>query len=149
VLSAAQFFENHKECFSATKYLTIHCRTRTSSQPYLGHNRKQWFDLFRAFCDVNALLVYDGPNGEISRSFQLNHGESATQRFPSLKQLTICTSSEYLGACAQFINARKYAGYPVHLFCLKKEQRPLATEVAISCEYWEAPWLRGSFRLRL
>ncbi len=102
----------------------------------------------KGLCNLSTFLVYDGPNGEISRFFfQINHGKSAIELFPSLKQLSIHTSSKYLAAYAQFINARRNAGYPVHLVRLGKG--PLATEVAISCEAWEAPWLWGSFRLRL
>jgi hypothetical protein len=147
VLSAAQFFHTHRTCFSATKYLTIHCRTPTSRQPHLGPDRIQWRRLFELFCNVNALLVYDGPHGEISRSFQINHGESVMELFPRLKQLSIHTSGRYHDACAPFINARRNVGYPVHLVRLGKG--PSATSVAISCEAWEAPWLYGSFRLRL
>jgi hypothetical protein len=147
VLSAAQFFYIHRTCFSTTKYLTIHCRTPASRQPHLGPDRVQWRRLFGLFCNVNALLVYDGPHGEISRSFQINHGESPMELFPRLKQLSIHTSGRYYGACAPFINARKTVGYPVHLVRLGKG--PSALEVAISCEVWEASWLYKSFRLRL
>jgi hypothetical protein len=146
VLSVAQFFYIYRRLFFTTRHLTIHCRTPTSRQPHPGLDRVQWRRLFGVFCNLNALLVYDGPHGEISRSFQINHGESATELFPRLKQLSIHTSGRYRDACAPFINARKNAGYPVHLVRLGKG--PSATEAAISCEVWEAPWLYGSFRLR-
>jgi hypothetical protein len=147
VLSAAHFFRIHRRCFSTTKYLTIHCRIPASRQQQLGPDHAQWRGLFREFRNVNALLVYDGPHGEISRSFQLNHGESALELFPRLKQLSIHTSGRYHDACAPFINARQKVGYPVQLVRLGKG--PSAMEVAISCEAWEAPWLYKSFRLRL
>lgn len=147
VLSAAHFFHIHRACFSTTKYLTIRCRMPASRQPHLGPDCVQWHRLFKQFCNVNALTVYDGSHGEISRSFQTNYGESVIEIFPMLKQLSIHTSGRYHDACATFINARKNVGYPVQLVRLGRE--PLATEVAITCEAWEAPWLWGSFRLRL
>jgi hypothetical protein len=144
VLSAAQFFHIHRTCFSTTKYLTIHCRTPTS---HLGPDRAQWRRLFGLFCNVDTLLVYDGPHGDISRSFHINHGESAMELFPRLKQLAINTPGRYRDACVAFINARKNVGYPVHLVRFGKG--PSAIEAAICCEAWEAPWLWKSFRLRL
>ena len=147
VLSAANLFYIHRTCFFATRYLTIHCRTPTSRQPHVELDRLPWRGLFAVFCNVNALLVYDGPQGEISRSFQINHAEPAMDLFPSLKQLSIHTTGKYYDACAPFINGRKHAGRPIHLVRVGKV--PLATSVAISCEAWEAPWLWGSFRLRL
>ena len=147
VLSAAQFFHIHRTCFFTTQHLTIRCRTPTSSQPNPGPDYVQWRQLFGLFCNVNSLIVYDGPHGEISRSFQMKQGESGSELFPSLKQLSIHTSGKYHGAYAPFINARKNGSYPVRLVRLGKG--PSAIEVAISCEAWETPWLWGSFRLRL
>lgn len=147
VLSAAQFFYIHRTCFFTTQYLTIRCRTPTSSQPHPGPDYVHWRRLFGLFFNVDALLVYDGPHGEISRSFQMNHGESGMELFPRLKQLSIHTSGGYNDVYAPFINARKNGSYPVRLVRLGKG--PSAIEVAISCEAWEAPWLWGSFRLRL
>ncbi|KAI0275819.1 hypothetical protein BGY98DRAFT_990019 [Russula aff. rugulosa BPL654] len=120
VLSAANLFYIHRTCFFATRYLTIHCRTPTSRQPHVELDRLPWRGLFAVFCNVNALLVYDGPQGEISRSFQINHGEPAMELFSNLKQLSIHTPGRYYDACAPFI-----------------------------IPAWEAPWLWGSFRLRL
>ena len=146
VQSAARFFTIYGTCFSTTKYLTIHCRMPTRKEPRVGPDREQWHELFQAFHNVNALFVYDGSNGEISRYFQMNRGNSPIELFPSLKQLSIHTQSKYhFDPYAQFVNARKSVGYPVHLAILG---RPSATKVAISCEAWEAHWLRGSFRLR-
>jgi hypothetical protein len=148
VLSAAQFFYIHRACFSTTKYLTIHCRMPASNQPHLGPNLVQWRRLFGVFCKVHTLLVYDGPHAEISRSFQINHGESAIVLFPNLKQLTVHTSTKYHSAWAPFVNAREHVRNPVHIVNLGGKG-PSAASMAISCEAWEAPWLWGSFRLRL
>ena len=147
VLSAAQFFYIHRTCFFTTKLLSVHCRMPASRQLQHGPDRVQWRRLFGLFCNVNALFVYDGSQGEISRSFQINHGESAIELFPRLRQLSIHTSGRYRDACAPFINARTNVGYPVRLVRLGKG--PSAIEAAILCEVWEAPWLYGSFRLRL
>ena len=149
VLSVAQFLDIHRTCFNTTKYLTIHCRIPGSLPvgPQVGPEHVPWRRLYGLLCNVNALLVYDGPHGEISRSFQINPRESAIKLFPRLKQLSIHTSSGYRDECAPFINARRNIGYPVHLVRIGKG--PTATQVAMDCEAWEAPWLWGSFRLRL
>jgi hypothetical protein len=147
VLAAAQFFYIHKKCFYTTKYLTIHCRFPSSLKPHLGPDRVPWRRLFGLFFNVNALIVYDGTHGDISRSFQMDPRESAIELFPRLKQLSIHTSGRYRDECAPFINARRNSGHPVHLVRVGKG--PSATEVAMICEAWEAYWLWGSFRLRL
>ena len=146
VQSAAQFFGIHRTCFSSTKRLTIRYRPHTSSpQRHPGPDPAQWGRLLREFPNVNALLVYDGPHGELSRPFQMYLGVSATELFPSLGQLSIQTSGVYRNACVQFVNDRN-DGFPVSLVHVGKA--PSASDVVISCEAWEAPWLLGSFRLR-
>ena len=67
--------------------------------------------------------------------------------FPSLKKFSINPPLKYHNTYAPFINARKLAGHPVHVYGVGNA--PLAVEVAIGCEAWEAHWLWGSFRLRL
>lgn len=147
VQSAAQFFGIHRACFISTRRLTIRYRPHTSSpQRHPGPDPAQWGRLLREFPNVNALLVYDGLHGELSRPIQTNLGESSTELFPSLRQLSIQTSGMYRDACVPFVNARKDGNY-VSLVHVGKA--PSASDVVISCEAWEAPWLWGSFRLRL
>jgi hypothetical protein len=147
VLSAARFFHIHSTCFFTTKHLTVHCRMPASLQPHLGPNREQWRTLFGQVCNVTSVNVYDGAYGEISRAFEINPGESALELFPRLNQLSIHTSAKLLDVWAQFTNARRNVGNPVRLVRLRSGRS--AREVVISCEAWEAPWLWGSFRLRL
>jgi hypothetical protein len=143
VLCAAHFFYMHRTCFYTTKYLNINYRKPASKQQGVGPDRTQLRKLFVVFCNLNTLLVHDGPHGDISRSFQMNHGESGMNLLPSLKQLSV---DKYRDTCATFVNARVRAGCPVKV-CIRKA--PLAASVAINCQAWEAPWLWGSFRLRL
>ena len=146
VLAAAHYFAVHRACFFLTRHLTIRCRIPASKQQ-LGPDHRQWRNLFAAFCVVDILQVYDGNCGEISRSFQLNHGESANGLFPSLKQLSVHTGRDHRDTWTQFIEARKRGGRPVALRFTGPG--PSAIEVAMRCEVWEAFWLWKSFRLKL
>jgi hypothetical protein len=145
VLAAAYFFKLHRECFFTTRSLTIHCRMPASRQAHAGPDRTQLRELFAEFFNVYALFVYDGPQGEISRSFEIKGRESGTELLPKLKQLSILKSTPG-GACDPFIDARRRACCPVQL---RFGKAPPAISVAIDCEAWEATWLWKSFRLRL
>lgn len=147
VLAIAKFFYIHRTCFFTTKYLTIISRMPASRPPHLGPDRVQWRTIFGQLLNVDSLIVYDGPHGEISRSFHLNHGESPMVLFPRLKQLSIHTSTRYHESYTPFINSRKNVGHPVRL--VRLGNGPSALHAAITCEVWEAQWLYGSFRLRL
>jgi hypothetical protein len=76
----------------------------------------QWRDFLGSFGSVKTLLVYPGLVGDISRSFQLDKGESPTQLLPELKKLSYFATGRDAGdAFTAFADARQRAGRPVTL----------------------------------
>jgi len=76
--------------------------------------RTQWHDLLRLFSNVQTLQVESGLVEQLSRSLQLDDGESPMELLPALKQLVYPRHLHIL-AFTQFIDARRIAGRPVTL----------------------------------
>jgi len=75
----------------------------------------QWRTILRSFNNVNTLRIPSYLVGVLSRSLQLNGGESPTDLLPCLKELIYSTTSRTGDAFTGFIDARQNAGYPVTL----------------------------------
>ena len=75
----------------------------------------QWRTILRSFNNANTLRIRSGLVGVLSRSLQLNDGESPTDLLPCLKELIYSPTSRTGDAFRGFIDARQNAGHPVTL----------------------------------
>jgi len=71
--------------------------------------------LLRSFNNVKILFVGNGVIGKLSRSLQLDDGESPNDLLPELKELAYCPTNDNADAFTGFIDARQNAGHPVTL----------------------------------
>jgi hypothetical protein len=118
VSSIAQILDALSPILSATEDLRITLKDSPSSEEDDVVDDSQWRKLLRPFSLVNKLRL-EGNSveklvAELSRSLQVNDGESPTELLPDLKELIYPrhVSSRQFKA---FIDARKKAGHPVTL----------------------------------
>ena len=76
--------------------------------------RHDWRDLLRSFGNVKTLQVDSELVNQLSRSLQLEDGESPMELLPELKELSYLSLSN-TNAFTPFIDARRVAGHPVTL----------------------------------
>ena len=113
VVSAAQIFHELKTVLSAVENLTFeYCRHFVSSEWNRQADRSHWSELLGSFDKVKMLRVGAELVEQVSLVLQLSEGESSTELFPELQELSYPASSESR-AFALFIDARQKAGRPV------------------------------------
>ena len=78
-----------------------------------------WRILLRSFNNVKTLFAANGVVEKLSRSLQLDDGESPDDLLPELKELAYSPSNDYTNAFDGFVDARQHAGHPVTLVDLK------------------------------
>jgi hypothetical protein len=112
VLSTAEFFGALGTVFSAVEHLDLESECHVVSLRY----PTLWRDLLGSFGGAKSLVVGHRLAGEISRSFRLDEGESATEFLPKLKEMSYpATGGEADDAFIAFADARRIAGCPVTL----------------------------------
>jgi hypothetical protein len=116
VASLAQISTALRTIFSVVEDLTLeYSRSSISPEWHNEADRAQWRELLRSFSNVKTLSVPDGLIGELSRSLQLDDGESPTELLPELKELSFPASSESNpdadDAFTAFAQARQNAGH--------------------------------------
>ena len=120
VSSAAQILHVLSPVFSSVVDLTLkyqECRSELSAM-WQNENEAEltrWHTILGSFNNVNSLRVPSGLVGVLSRSLQLNDGESPMDLFPCLKELIYSVSSKTGDAFTEFIDSRQNAGHPVTL----------------------------------
>jgi len=117
VTSAAQIFSVLRPAFSAMENLTLegYRRYGVSSEWRSEADRRQWRDLLGSFSSVKTLRVADGLISQLSRSLQVDGGESPIELLPELKELSYSYDRGFDNAFTAFIDARRIAGRPVTL----------------------------------
>jgi hypothetical protein len=116
VASAVQVFHALRTVFSAVEYLSLEfSEYPTSSATDNETDRTQWRELLCSFTNVQTLRVDADFRGQISRSLQVDEGESAMELLPELKVLEYPASDIRENPFHAFIDARKNAGRPITL----------------------------------
>jgi hypothetical protein len=115
---AAQIFRTLKTSFSTVELITLAFLSYPESPDANEIDLTQWRKLLRSFSDVKTLRVGDDFHGQISRSLQVDDGESSLEFLPELKELhypVYPRSYSDSNAFEAFIDARQNAGRPVTL----------------------------------
>jgi hypothetical protein len=116
VASAAQIFGALRTMLSAVENLSLHYdEGLISSERHIGVDRIQWRELLRPFDNVKVLFVPKGLVDQLSRSLQIEDGESPMELLPKLNELRYEAGGNPGGAFTGFIDARRDAGHPVTL----------------------------------
>jgi len=116
VASAAQILSVLRSAFSAVENLTlkVYVGYGMSSEEWLNEaDRTQWRDLLGPFSNVKTFQVSSGLVSQLSRSLQVEGGESPVELLPELKELSYNNCSVFDDAFGAFIDARRIAGRPV------------------------------------
>jgi len=111
VPSSARIFCALRTAFSAVEHLDLDAEAGPS--PWYSHSH--WRDLLGSFGSLKSLLVGHRLVGDISRSFQLDEGESPTEFLPELKELSYSATSNAGDAFIAFADARRIARCPITL----------------------------------
>jgi len=115
---AAQIFCTLRTLFSTVEHITLAFLTYPESPDANETDRTQWRELLRSFSNVKILRVGADFHGQISRSLQVDDGESPLELLPELKELHYPVYPRFYGdgnAFEAFIDARQNAGRPVTL----------------------------------
>jgi hypothetical protein len=117
VVSAAQIFRQLKTVLSAVEDLTFEdYGSYVSSEWNRQADHTHWGDLLGSFGKVKTLRVEYQLVKQVSRALQPGEGESPTEFFPELQELSYPrrkVSSASSRAFTLFIDARRKAGRPV------------------------------------
>ena len=117
VVSAAQVFHALKTILSAVEHLTFkYNRHKISSEWSRQADRTHWRELLGSFDKVKNLRVEDGLIEQVSLALLAGEGESPTDLFPELQELSCPrrgVSRESSRAFTLLIEARQIAGRPI------------------------------------
>jgi hypothetical protein len=114
VVPAAQVFHTLRTVFSAVEHLILdYDRRHISSEWNDQANRTQWRELFGSFDKAKTLRVEYGLVEQVSRALQPGEGESPTELFPELQELSYSSEGSPRNVFTLFIDARQKAGRPV------------------------------------
>jgi len=91
VSSVAQIFNTLGQKFSTVENLEMHSR---SSEEHNEVDRSEWCKFLRSFSNVKTLRVDAGLFKELSRCLRLDDGESPSELFPGLQELTYYGSGD-------------------------------------------------------
>ncbi|KAH9955687.1 hypothetical protein BC827DRAFT_831092 [Russula dissimulans] len=116
VSGATQIFNALHSVFpTATVDLILEYKRVSISPERHGVERTQWRELLRLFGNVKTLHVSTTLVGELARSLLAEDGESPTDLFPNLEEISYSGTGDAEDALAAFINIRQNAGRPVTL----------------------------------
>ena len=120
VSNAAQILKTLCPLFSSVMDLALDYKDNRG-YPELQDEEEptDWRVLLRSFNNVETLLAGEGVIGKLSRSLQLDDGESPDGLLPELKKLEWSPTNNNADAFTGFIDARQNAGRPVTLVDLK------------------------------
>jgi len=120
VWGAAQIFNQLRAILSVVDYLTLE-----SERYFIWHHsrrfwrifRRRWREILGSFSNVKVLRVGISNSfvGELSRSLQLEEGESPLELLPELKELSYSAFNDDGDAFMGFVEARRNVGRPVTL----------------------------------
>ena len=114
VVSAAQVFHTLRTVFSVVEHLTLdYDRRNISSEWNDGADRTYWRELLGSFGKVKTLRVEYGLVEQVSRALQPGEGESPTELFPELRELSYSASRKSRNGFALFVDTRRKAGRPI------------------------------------
>ena len=117
VVSAAQIFHQLKTVLSAVEYLNFEdYRSNLSSEWNRRADGTHWSELLGSFNKLKTLRVENRLVEQVSRALQPGEGESPTELFPELQDLSYPregVSSASSRAFTLFVDARQKAGRPV------------------------------------
>jgi len=117
---AAQILNGLNPLLSSVMYLTLDYNDyRWYPELQDEDEPTNWRVILRSFNDVKILLVGEGVIGKLSRSLQLDDGESLDDLLPELKELAYSPTDNNADAFTGFIDARQNAGRPVTLVHLQ------------------------------
>lgn len=124
VSSAAQTISTLSPVFSTVANLNLYLDNWKRILSPEWHNegdRTQWREVLRPFSNVKTLHVQYGLVRELSRSLQLQEGESPVELLPELKELRYVAGSDITDIAdirdttVPFLNVRRNAGRPFTL----------------------------------
>ena len=118
VASAAEISKALRTILSGVWYLILKDENHVLSLDGPGDNeadRTQWRELLKSFNNVKAIQVPQVLVRVLSRSLQLDDGESPVNFLPQLERLECFKYGDTGDAFAGFIDARSNAGHPVTL----------------------------------
>jgi len=114
VACTAQIFHTLRTKFSVVEHLTLqYSRYSISSEWNDEADRAQWRELLGSFRKVKTLHMDRALVKQLSRSLQPSEGESPTELFPELQELSYSAFGSSLDAFSRFVDARQKAGRPV------------------------------------
>ena len=114
VASATQIFHQLRTMFSAVEHLTLESRRSSLfSETVNEAHGVRWGDLFRQFSNVKTLRLDDAFVRPVSRSLQVDGGESPMELLPNLKMIGCPASRDAENPFNGFIETRRNAGLPV------------------------------------
>ena len=114
VVSAAQVFHTLRTVFSAVEHLILDYDRHDISSEWNDHaNRTHWRELLGSFDKAKTLRVEFGLVEQVSRALQPGEGESPTELFPELQELSYSSEGSARNVFALFIDARQKAGRPI------------------------------------
>ena len=116
-MAAAQVFPELKTVFSAVEHLTINYEKGYTSEEWNRQaDRTHCRQLVESFDIVKIVLVEDTLVKQVCRALQPAEGESPTELFPELQELSYSrrgVSRASSRASTLFVDARRKAGLPV------------------------------------
>jgi hypothetical protein len=142
VPGAAQIFNQLRAIFSVVDYLTLESEMsfiRHPSRKFWPILRGQWRKILGSFNNVKVLRVGISNSfvWHLSRSLQVEEGESPLKLLPELKELLYFTFNDDGDAFMGFVEARRNVGHPVTLIGLIRRGTvrsgdPLGSETSTS-----------------
>jgi len=109
---AAQISRTLRTVFLSVDHLTLNFQRYPESSEANEADRTPWRELLGSFSNVKVLRVNEDFHGQISRSLEIDDGESPLELLPELKELHY---PRFHDAFQAFIDARQDAGRPVTL----------------------------------
>jgi hypothetical protein len=115
VSSAIQILTALQPVLSAVEHLTLsHVEHSQSPEWHNEIDPTQWRGILRSFDNLKTLHVQNSLAGRLSRSLQVDDGESPVELLPNLKELGY-SGDDARDAFIPFIDERQVAGHPVNL----------------------------------
>jgi len=125
VAFSAQVFDVIRPVLSEVVHLTLEyqetdnttgsTRSRRHGHNHLEPDHTDWREVLGAFYNVKTLSMHYGLVAGVSRSLQLDGGESFGHLLPELNKLECYGSDDASDAFTPFVDARKTAGRPLIL----------------------------------
>jgi hypothetical protein len=114
VASATQVFHTLEAVFSPVEHLILEYDRHSISSKWKNEaDRTQWRELLGLFCNVKTIRVDGELVEQLSHALLPDEGESPTELFPELQELTYSTIGSSFNVFTPFIDARQKAGRPI------------------------------------